>query len=84
MKTFDEVLTNTTNRIKEDAAEVAGAHRSARQVLDSLVGELAPAVIAYKTQGAVPSIQVLQSAASKLTAIIAATKFAYEAQGAPK
>lgn len=70
---MEEALEKTLRRVGEDAEYIISTSESAKDVLNSLVAELTPVVMAYKMQGVVPSIQSLSGAAAKLIAIVAAT-----------
>lgn len=72
---MQEAMEKTLRRVREDAEHIIATHSSAKQALDSLVMEFAPAVIMYKTRGVAPNMQTLSYAAAKMVAIVAATHY---------
>lgn len=76
---MNKSLPKVLRRVEETATDLLASNATSRQVLENIIAVLTPCAVAYKASGGrqLPDVALLESVASKLVAICAAT---YDAQ----
>ena len=67
-------LERTMHRVEEGIERVLNREQSARDVMNQVISEGAPAFMQYRMKGRAPSLDLLERVAIKLLAIVVATE----------